>query len=574
MLIISWPRVNIVWGPVTLFLLCFGATRRIGYGLTAGLVYSLISPANLLVPEIRADTEHLITGRRFMVLTRYGEGPHTTALMMIPLVLLCLHYAVTERRRWAVGLAPLALAAVALTNWPGTIGLGMGIAAYLLSRLGSPRRVQWLALLAMAPLAYAIASPWIPPSAVWLVPRNAALSDGTVLGLRQFAGYSGLAAVLFVMHHFFGRRHVTPWLRFFAYLTIITAAVLVCRYWFGWSLLPQAHRFQLEFEMACAGLAAWLLGLAYDRAPKTVRIVLAGALIALCGYQAIQLRDLAGRETRTIDITRTIEYRMATWFDEHTHGQRVFAPGNVALWMNLFTGTPQLAGCCDQGIPAREHRIAEYTIYNRPNTGERDANISILWLKAYGVDAIGVSGPQSSEFFHPFSNSREFEGVLPVLWREGDNAVYSLNRRPQSLAHVLGPAQIVTEPPANGLMVEGLVRYVGAIEALDAPRARFQWLDPNHALLNAQMKSGQVVSGQIGYSPGWRATVRGKPQPTSSDALGLLVLHPDCIGDCTIDLKWSPGAEGRWTALAMAMGLLTLLLWTALYGRLRAAGRS
>lgn len=105
-------------GPVTLFLLCFEAARRIGYAFTAGVVYSLISPASLFIHAIRADTEHLTTGRRFVVLTRYGEGPHTTALMMIPLVLLCLHYAVTDRRRWAVGLAPPALAAVALTNWP------------------------------------------------------------------------------------------------------------------------------------------------------------------------------------------------------------------------------------------------------------------------------------------------------------------------------------------------------------------------------------------------------------------------------------------------------------------------
>lgn len=126
-------------GPVTLFLLCFEAARRIGYAFTAGVVYSLISPASLFIHAIRADTEHLTTGRRFIVLTRYGEGPHTTVLMMIPLVLLCLHYAVTDRRRWAVGLAPPALAAVALTNWPGAIGLAMAIAAYF-SRGLAPRR--------------------------------------------------------------------------------------------------------------------------------------------------------------------------------------------------------------------------------------------------------------------------------------------------------------------------------------------------------------------------------------------------------------------------------------------------
>jgi hypothetical protein len=550
-------------GPATLFLLCFEATRRIGYSLTAGLIYSLISPASLLVPAIRADTEHLITGRRLMVLTRYGEGPHTTALLMIPLVLLCLHYAVTNRRRWAVGLAPLALAAVALTNWPGTIGLAMGIAAYLLSRLGSERKVRWLASLAIAAIAYAIASPWIPPSAIWLVPRNAGFSDGTILGYRQFGSLLGLLVILARLHFLFARRHVTAWFRFFVYFTIITGMILICRYGFGLNLLSQAHRFQLEFEMAFAGLTAWIAGSVYDRSPKRFRIVLASVLIALCGYQAVFLRRLAKRETRPIDITRTIEYRMAEWFNDHMGGRRVFAPGNVSLWMNLFTETPQMVGCCDQGVPLEENRIASYTIYTGQNAGERDADISILWLKAYGVDAIGVSGPQSTEFFHPFWRPRKFEGVLPVLWREGDNAVYGLNRRSPSLTHVLEPGDLVREPPANGLMVEGLTRYVDAIEAPNAPRAGFQWLDTSRARVTAQISSGQLVSVQITYHPGWRATVAGRPQRTSSDALGLLVIHPECVGNCMIDLAWTPTAEAKWTKLAMVLGLLTLVAWVA-----------
>ena len=118
-----------------------------------------------------------------------------------------------------------------------------------------------------------------------------------------------------------------------------------------------------------------------------------------CGFgarQVLHYARYAQRLTQPIDITSTIEYQMAKWFDANLHDQRVFAPGNVSLWMNMFTDVPQVAGCCDQGIPNQEYRIAVYTIYTGQNAGARDAEISLLWLRAYGANAIGTTGPNST----------------------------------------------------------------------------------------------------------------------------------------------------------------------------------
>ncbi|MBV9503766.1 MAG: hypothetical protein JO323_02045 [Acidobacteriia bacterium] len=554
-------------GPATFFLLCYRATKWLGYSLVTALTYSLISPANLLVPAFRSDTGNLITGRRFIVLVRYGEGPHTAALMLLPLTLLAVHYAVAERRRWAIALAPLSLAAVVLTNWPGTTGLVMALAAYVFSRFGASRPVHWPTMLGIAAIAYMLACAWVPPSIIRLVQKNAQESDGTALGYQQFAGFAAMVAVLLVLHYVFRKWEVLPWFRFFAYFAVITGSISIGHEWFGWRLLPQSQRFQLEFEMAFCGLAVWITKSLWDRSPRGVRVTCAAALAVMCAYQAIRLRELAIDQTRPIDITPTIEYRMAKWFEEHMNSRRVFAPGNVSLWMNVFTETPQMAGCCDQGIPVKEHRIADYAIYTGQNAGSRDAADSLLWLKAYGADALGVSGPKSTEYFHPFSNARKFEGLLPVLWREGDNVVYSVNRRSPSLAHVLRAEQLVTEPPANGVQVESLIPYVNAIEAPNAPQADFQWLATDHARVTAQLKPGQLVSIQITYHAGWQATIAGRAQRTSSDALRLLVVHPDCAGTCAIDLHWSPTLEVRIAQFSGIAGVLALTIWVIWWAR-------
>jgi hypothetical protein len=133
--------------PVTLFVLCYRVTKWAEHSFFAGLVYSVISPSSMLARVIREDTENLITGRRAFVLMRYGEGPHLAALMMLPLVILAVHYAAVERRRWAIAAAPVALAALVLTNWPGTIGLSMALTAYGFSRFGSKRAIHWPTML-------------------------------------------------------------------------------------------------------------------------------------------------------------------------------------------------------------------------------------------------------------------------------------------------------------------------------------------------------------------------------------------------------------------------------------------
>ena len=136
--------------PVSLFLLCYLMTKQAGFGAVTALLYSLISPVCFFSPLSRLDAGAWPWPRRYQILVHYGEGPHTTAVAMIPLVILILHAALTGRKRIWIALSPLAVAAVAITNWPGSVGLAMAILAYCVSRIGAPERFNWFLLIGSA----------------------------------------------------------------------------------------------------------------------------------------------------------------------------------------------------------------------------------------------------------------------------------------------------------------------------------------------------------------------------------------------------------------------------------------
>src|SRR5947209_14733149 len=127
--------------PVSLFWLCYSLTGRRGYAFTAGLMFSLFSATLVLVPGIRHDIGSWLLPRRYQILVHHGEGPHTAALALAPVVIWLLHRAAETRRWFFIVSAPVALGALVLTNWPGTTGLTMALGTDGLAALN--RRPFW-----------------------------------------------------------------------------------------------------------------------------------------------------------------------------------------------------------------------------------------------------------------------------------------------------------------------------------------------------------------------------------------------------------------------------------------------
>jgi len=547
--------------PVSLFWLIWRATEWPAWAGMSALVFSLLSPTAFLAGGIRHDLGGFLLPRRYQILTHYGEGPHTAAVMLIPAAIWLIHAAAAQRRWKFILPAVLGAAAIPLTNWPGTMGFVMMLLAYVLSRAGAKEKLHWPAFIGAGAAAYLVAAPWLPPSVIARVLRNSHQSDATQIGSGQLAQYALLALALAGMHLAFARFRINEWLRFFLYAAVITGAVAIGREWFGWRLMPQANRVQVEFELAAAGVlgfaAAWLL----RRIPRRPRIAVTVVLLAAAGSQALRYRAYAWGYVKPLDITQTVEYRMAKFFEAGVPDGRVFAPGNVSLWMNMFTDVPQVAGCCDQSIPAQEYRHAVYVIYTGQNAGARDAAISMMWLQAYGADAIGVTGPGSTEYFKPYWNARKFDGVLRELWRSGDNAVYEVPRRVRSLAHVIPRGAIVKVPSENGLVTGPLEPLIAALNDPKYPPASFRWLNRHEAIIDARTESGQVVFAQITYDPGWRVTRGGERCATAADALGLMIIEPGKPGPVRLHLVYDGEPEKTAVRLVSAGGWALIAGW-------------
>ncbi len=546
--------------PVTFYWLCDRVTGWPGCAFAAGLAYSLISPSAFLAGIPRHEIGGVWFARRYHTLVYYGESPHDAVLLLIPLAILFLHRAAVDRKRWYFPLTCLVIAAILLTNWPGTVGLAMALAAYGLSRVGAEARRAWFTMAAASLIGYLIACRWIPLSTLVPIFRNAQQSDGTVFGPVQW--WTALAAglTLFALYFLFQRFNIDRWLRFFVFFAFLSGLVVLARFWTGVNLLPQGHRWQLEMEMAIIGAVALAMRPVLARSPMRFRIAVLVLLALGAAVQVRNYRHYARLLTPEQPVEATIEYRISKWLEANLGSARVFVPGSVSIWLDAFTDVAQVAGCCDPSVPSFSHRLAYYTIYSAQNAGDRYIPTALLWLKAYGAQAIAVTGPNSGEFFKPYVRPEAFQNALPVLWRDGDSVIYKVPSTSVSLAHVLAPGELVTRQPTQGLDTGELAVYVEALERPGA-EAEFQWINPHQARVRAAVQKGQLISLQISYDPAWRATVAGVTQPVRGDALGLMVIQPACGGACDIDLVFDENSRLRWSVAAQILGLLLAIAW-------------
>ncbi len=541
-------------GPVFLFLFAWKASKYLHAAFLSALLYSLYSPS-LLLPAVRDDIGSWHNARRLQTLVHYGEGGHNVVLSLLPLALLCAWLAVTRRNFVWCLTAGMLLGALVLTNAFAAVDLAVGIA--LIACLQPPgRRLRSLALLAgIGAAAYLWISPILTPDLVHTIRTDSLLSGGyqyTPLVIRTAILVLAGAVALWYLT----RRWANWFDRFILLFVYVFVAILVLAQFAKIAILPQPDRYHLEMEMAlCLAIVFGARRLLAPARPG-VRAAAVTLFVAFLGWQAVWYRDYAAGVIRPIDITRTIEYKTAKWIDANLKGQRTMVSGDVGTWFNVFTDNPQLSSGHEPFSPNWMVQIATYTIYTGENAGDRDAEYSILWLKAYGCHAITVPGPQSREAYRPFRNPRKFEGVLPLLWHDEDDSIYAVPQRSTSLAHVIPAGAVVVRPPIHGLDVPEVTRFVVAMEDPALPLADFSWQSGGRAHIAAEVHPGQVVAVQVTYDPGWVAAANGRPAPVTRDGIGLITVYPACDGPCEIELSFDGGAQRR---ICLALSVLVML---------------
>ena len=386
--------------PLALFALSWTLTRSTGYSFFAALFFTLLSPAQILIPEGAFSWAGLFSPHRFKLQAVWDETPHVAALTFLLLfVALLIRGQETKGRVYSL-LAAVCLA-LAISAWPFAI-LAAGLAALSL------RTPAW----GVFGWALMLSARFLPPSLWYAMGVASAEHDGWDIGVLKY--YAALAVLWFTLEHFLQR--VKDWrVPFLVLWTFALAAAPVLEMHLQRVILPQAHRFRIDLEAAVALLVVFCVA----RLPRTARMVL--AVTAIAG--AIPLVVAQRREAKDVlfprDPTRTLEYRMSQRIAHELPGQRVLLPGSIAHWANAFTDLPQFGG--------GEGTTAYNQIQQRAVKAVFDGDTAPL--AAFDVAAIAVPGADSAEFWKPFLHPESFASQLPELWSDEGITVY---RVPQS----------------------------------------------------------------------------------------------------------------------------------------------
>jgi hypothetical protein len=555
-------------GPVTVFALALRLSKSKWAAFTAGLIYSSVSMSAWLIPAIANDMGSWLHPRRLQALVGYGEGPHVFAMTLLPLALLLLDLARERGGAALVLLAALGMAATVLTNWLAAFALALMVVSYVIAFSGNGgwkwRDLGNIAVIVAA--AYCLAMPWAPPSTIAVIQFNAGTIGGDFTkAYREFLPRWGILTLIALWLIKLGVRKLEAHFQFAIFFTTLTASITLPAAWWDYAIVPQPIRYHLEMEMAVAMLiASAALALLRNR-PRSLVAVMIGILILML-VQPIRRDRRYARDAllRPIDITTTTEWQVAQWMNQHWTGERILAEGSNSFWLTAFSDVPELGGGFDQGITNYMIRVGIYGVDTGDQAGEHDAEYSILWLKALGVQAVDVDGPNSAEFYKPIRNPGKFEGVLEPLGRAGGDTIYRVGASHAPLARIVPRDALVKRTPVNAIDVDPLRPYVAALDNPELPLAHCGWINAHDAKITADLQPDQVISMQVAWHKGWRATANGREIPVLHDAIGLMYLEPAVAGPATVEMIYDGGTEmgvAHWASAITAILLLIACAW-------------
>ncbi|WP_031500694.1 hypothetical protein [Bryobacter aggregatus] len=509
-------------GPLGVYLLARRLTRSIWPSLCAAAAYSLLSPCSWLMPSITADLHGYWSNQRLHVLSFYGEGPHLVSLALLPFALLALDWALEDFGWRRAALAALACALVPLSNLIGGFALGWGVLAVMAGRnwRGVPQA------LAIGAWAYLLSLRWLQPALLADIRRNAPLAGGHfVMDRWHYLALLGLILLSIGIAYKLRQRPALAIVAAFAFpMLVIPLSWEFGQYFF----LPQPHRYHLEMDLALALLLAVVLGM------LPYRNIIGGAgLAGLLVFGAIEGRQL-DPSIRPLRLEETWEHRITNWMANQDPEARVYFGGSPRYFAGVEYDQPQFGGGFANGPRLPLHLLADYGIV----VYKGDGKLTSAWLKAYGVDYVAVGDEQSANAYRIWYDPHQFDALLPVLWQEGSDRIFKLNRWNESLAHAIPGAALVVHPPTSYLDTAELFRYVNALEGPQSKGGDLRWLTPSRARIEASPGPEDAISIQIAYDPRWHASTNGQTLDLYEDGLGQMWLQTTKPGATQIDLEF------------------------------------
>ena len=512
---------------------------------------TLTSPTLLILKPFRQDSPHWMP-QRLNVLVRYGEGPHMTALALIPFVL-AFTWIALERRRWdALACAAIASAAVIANNFYGATALAIFYPILIFSLwITHQDRKMFLPALAIPLLAYGLSAVWLTPSFVAITRQNLAYVANP--GNTWSAVVAVLVAVAFAAASWrFARgKPERAWMTFCVGCAVALTLLVVGAVLFNFRVGGEFARLVPELDLVYILLAATFLAWLWKRPSWVPRVAAAAIMAGVFATSIGFLRHAWDEPIAVADYEKRVEYQIQDWVWKNMPDARVYATGSVRFWFDAWHDLPQMTGGSDQGLVNGLTQNAMWEA--RMGTQTKP---TVLWMQALGVDAVYVSDARSEEIYKDLKLNK-FAGALPAVYddQHGD-ALFKVPRRYPARARVVETARLeAVQPPQGDQFVEHLEAYVDVVEHGPAAPASVVRESPEAMLVRAELGAGQSILVQESYDPAWQAAVNGKTVSIRKDAVGFMIvdLPP---GEQEVHLRFVTPLENR---VGQAVTVLTWL---------------
>jgi hypothetical protein len=557
-----WPVKAYHFYVATLY--CLGIAGvylllRIGMG-SRGAAYlgaamtATMSPIFLFMPRFRGDA-WMWQPQRLGVLVKYGEGPHMSALALIPIALAFTWIALDARKLWAVGAAALVTAGVVSNNFYGAVALAsfypVLVWAFWITR--QDKRIVMPAI-AIPLLGYGLTAFWLVPSYFKVTAENMKYvsEHGTTWSIWVAVAVAVAFAV--ATDKLARGKAERTWEVFVAGSVVFYTLNVLGNHYFNFRISGEPMRLLPELDMIYIIAAVLLLRLMWLQPGKPWRIAAAAIVVLAFATTAGYIRH-AWHMFPLSEYQDRVEYKLTEWIGQNLPDQRMLASGSVRFWYDAWRDLPQLGGGSDQGVLNGKVEQAQWEI----NLGERGAP-SILWMQDLGVDTVFVSDEKSQEVYKDFMHPRKFEGALPVIFDDhAGNRIYRIPRRYMARARVVDTAKLnALKPPRYNDDVEYLQAYSDVMEKGPDSPVILSRLSTDAIRLRAHVEAGQSVVVQESYDPAWQAMSDGKPLGIHADVLGMMAIDAP-PGDRQIELAFVTPTENVVGRLVAALTLLAVL---------------
>jgi len=536
----------------------FGSGVRAA-GWLAAFCAATLSPCYLFLKDMRLDTQPFMP-QRLNVLVRYGEGPHMTALALLPLGLaLSWRGLRAGETRWLAG-AALVFALVVSNNFYGAAALALFFPIVSWAVFCETRDwLVWVRGAFIAALSWGLCAVWLTPSFLVITPRNLALvanpghpwSFWTMIALAVVYGF-----FTWKMAH----RGISSWTIFVAGAAMVFGVNVIGQYYLDFRIMGEPSRFVPEADLSLILLLTWFGYLAWQRWTPTASRVALAALFLICCAPAYQYFGKPWKHfTRTSEYKHLKEFEIADWIDKNRPNTRSYVTGTLRFWWNAWHNGEQIGGGAEQGV----HNFHISGFFWRTVTSA-DPHLDIAWMQALGVDNVVVNDKTSALPIVDFEYPHKYKDVLPVIWEDGKgNWAYAIPRRHPGRARVVDASRYPgLREPLNGDDAEAVKAYVDVLERSSDVKSETRWLRSDTLEIIAETAPGQAIAVQESFDDYWRARENGREYPVNRDPFGQIRIDVP-PGQHRIELHFDTPLEnvaGRWATVG-SLGLTFFLMF-------------